>query len=111
VTSLGLNVIHPLHATLTRMNDAENKKLDQLIVMLADLEATFGDRFDKIDDRLSKHDRRLETVADRLPAVEKKISGIDRRLTKDETLAHLFHKLSDMFSTTGRAKHPEHTAE
>lgn len=76
MTSLGLNVIHPLHATLTRMNDAENKKLDQLIVMLADLEATFGDRFDKIDDRFSKHDRRLETVADRLLAVEKRSAAL-----------------------------------
>jgi hypothetical protein len=44
------------------------------------LQATFDDRFDKIDDRLAKQEGRLETVADRLLALEKKVSGIDRRL-------------------------------
>jgi hypothetical protein len=48
--------------------------------MLADLRATFGDRFDAIDERLIKQDRRLDTIADRLLAVEKKATGIDRRL-------------------------------
>jgi hypothetical protein len=44
--------------------------------MLADVQATFGDCFDKLDDRFAKHDGRLETIADRLLGVEKKVSGI-----------------------------------
>jgi hypothetical protein len=48
------------------MNDADTKKLDQIIVMLADMVATFGGRFDKIDGRLAKHDQRFDTIDDRL---------------------------------------------
>jgi hypothetical protein len=62
------------------MNDADSKKLEQLIVMLADMRATFGDRFDTIDEQLAKQDRGLDTIGDRLLAVEKKTSTIDRRL-------------------------------
>jgi hypothetical protein len=93
------------------MTDAESKKLNQLIVMLADVQATFRERFDKIDDGLARHDRRLEAIADRLFAVEKKLSGIDRRLTKDENLAGLVHQLSKLLSITGPAERPKHTAE
>jgi hypothetical protein len=62
------------------MNDADSKKLEQLIVMLADLRATFGNRFDIIEEQLTEEDRRLDTIADRLLAVERKTGGIDRRL-------------------------------
>jgi hypothetical protein len=95
------------------MTDAESKKLDQLIVMLADVQATFGERFDKIDEHIEKHDGRMGIIADRLLALEKKLSGVDRRLTKDENvaLAHVVHQLRNMLATTGLAKHPEHTAE
>jgi hypothetical protein len=42
------------------------------------IDATFGDRFDKIDDRLTKQVRRLETATERLLAVERK-AEIGRR--------------------------------
>lgn len=82
------------------MQEHETKKLDQIIIMLGDMVATFGARFDKIDDRLL--------------GLEKKVGGIDQRLDAEAIrrselkLAHRLHGLEEHAYGKGRSKHPKH---
>jgi hypothetical protein len=82
------------------MNDADTKKLDQVIIMLGDMVATFGDRFDRIDQRLL--------------GVENKIAGVYRRLDAEAIrpteikLPRRVHDLEEKVYGTGRSKHPKH---
>jgi hypothetical protein len=81
------------------MNDAD-KRLDQIIIMLSDMIATFGDRFDKIDHRLL--------------GIESKIVGVDRRLDAeairraDLKLTRRVHDLEEKTYGGGRSRHPKH---
>lgn len=83
-----------------RMRDADAKKLDQIIVMLADLVATFGSGFDKIGDQLI--------------GLDNKVAGIDRRLDAEAMrrselkLPRRVHDLEEKAYGRGRSKHPKH---
>jgi hypothetical protein len=82
------------------MNDTETKKLDQIIVILADIVATFGDRFDKIGNQLT--------------GLDNKIMGVDRRLDaetmrrNDLKIRRRVHDLEEEVYGRGRSKHPRH---
>jgi hypothetical protein len=82
------------------MQEHETKKLDQIIIMLGDMVATFGARFDRIEDRLL--------------GLENKVAGIDRRLDTEAVrrsqlkLPRRVHDLEQEVYGRGRSKHPKH---
>jgi hypothetical protein len=82
------------------MKAADGKKLDHIITMLGDMVATFGRRFDKVDDRLL--------------GLGNKVAGIDRRLDAeaiqrtDLKLPRRVHDLEQEVYGAGRSKHPKH---
>jgi hypothetical protein len=81
------------------MHDVD-KRPAQIIVMLSEMAATFGDRFDKIDQRLL--------------GVENKIAGVDRSLDAEAVrrterkLPRRVHDLEEKAYGIGRSRHPKH---
>jgi hypothetical protein len=81
------------------MQEHETKKVDQIIIMLGDI-ATFGARFDRMEDRLL--------------GLENKVAGIGRRLDTEAVrrselkLPRRVHDLKENAYGRGRSTHSKH---